>query len=691
MSEAYIPMEIAAAYEGIDYEAMKKRLQRNSSYKTKEEPRESGRPRTLVSVSSLSAQARKLYRAERRAQTPQGDDLVIEQLEGAQAPWYVTVDLSWYIEHYREQYDRALEMAELVETLCRYGGDDRTAYTESFALEHGLSPRTLYRMQQNYLQASAWALKYERLIGGNYDYFKALSLSRKPKESNTFPSLTPEVKALIENVWFDRKFRANRGSIEMLYSKLEEIAKRDNLDRLPSYQTVARYIRYLMDDCGGRSAAYLQERGQREWKNRMMMKGQRDIKSIPVMGIVQGDEHTFDCWVSYTHRNGRVTAIRPKLVAWIDMRSRVIMGDVMCRDGNAQILKQSFIKMIYSYGVPEYILIDNGKDYTAREMTGRARNDRGGKGELSFDSETVGFYRSIGVKDDMRSLPYEPWSKAQIERFFGTVCATFTKWIDSYTGTMTASRTENKVKKDIDGMLARGELFTMDEFYGLWEKWLNEVYHVRVHGGLKAAGEEWTKPIELFENCEERYARPAPPESYAELLMMKSHRAYVSNVGIRRWNQTYMDECLYPYIGQHVDVKYNPEDTSKLYVYTTDGRKIGEAGRQELLAVSYRNDSEQLVEHKTRQARQLRSIKENLEDWTTPYAERPEAADATPQVTGGYELTTGKKPRKVVALPVDRQYTQEMQEKQQRRSHGEAAEFYGQRGQAVLDRLKKLG
>lgn len=163
-------------------------MKRNpQAYKTKEEPRGTGKPRTLVSVSSLSAQARKLYRAERRTQTPQGDDLVIEQLEGAQAPWYVTADLNWYIEHYRDQYERALEMAELVEALGRYDGDDRTAYTEDFAREHGISLRTLYRMQQNYLQASAWALKYERLIGGNYDYFKVLSLSRKPKDSNTLP------------------------------------------------------------------------------------------------------------------------------------------------------------------------------------------------------------------------------------------------------------------------------------------------------------------------------------------------------------------------------------------------------------------------------------------------------------------------------------------------------------------------
>lgn len=54
---------------------------------------------------------------------------------------------------------------------------------------------------------------------------------------------------------------------------------------------------------------------------------------------------------------------------------------------NSDILKQSLLKMIYSEpgGVPEYLYIDNGKDYTAKTMTGRDRNDRSG---MNFDNET---------------------------------------------------------------------------------------------------------------------------------------------------------------------------------------------------------------------------------------------------------------------------------------------------------------
>lgn len=85
-----------------------------------------------------------------------------------------------------------------------------------------------------------------------------------------------------------------------------------------------------------------------------------------------------------------------------------------------------------------------------------------------FDDMTRGFYRSIGIEDDHEALPYQPWSKGQIERFFGQVCSSFAKWFSSYTGTLTGSSTDAKVDKDIQKMLEAGQLLTMEEFYREW-------------------------------------------------------------------------------------------------------------------------------------------------------------------------------------------------------------------------------
>lgn len=102
--------------------------------------------------------------------------------------------------------------------------------------------------------------------------------------------------------WFNEDFARNQGTREMLYEKLTAIANINKWEKIPSYQTVTRYISYLMEDEGMRNAWFLASRGTREYKNKVMVKGSRDTKGLQVMQIVMGDEHTFDCFISSAWR-----------------------------------------------------------------------------------------------------------------------------------------------------------------------------------------------------------------------------------------------------------------------------------------------------------------------------------------------------------------------------------------------------
>ena len=694
MAEIFVTLEEAAELEGVKYHTIYQRIQRNAdNYKTKNEPRDGGKDRVLVALSSLSKKAR---RAHKEKMNIDGRDVVIdERTEQSETPWYIDIDLNWYIEKFSKQYYKAVELAKQVQEFLDYNDDDRTAFADEFAEKLGISQRTLYRYSQAYLEASAWAMKLQKEDGNNYDFYKVLSLCRKPKERHTFPSLSPEVRAYIENVWFDKHFAENAGTVEMLYMKLEEVAEERGWE-YPSYQTVTRYINYLMEEERAKNAHFLAAKGLREYKNKAMVKGSRDTKALPVMGLVQGDEHTFDCWVAYQHPNGKVSAVRPKLVSWLDTRSRAIVGDVICLNANSQILKQSLLKMIYGSpgGVPQWLLIDNGKDYTAETMTGRKRSQRKSE-ELCFDSETQGFYRSIGIQDDMRSLPYQPWSKAQIERFFGTVCSNFTKWMFSYTGTLTGSKTAAKIKKDVPGMLERGELLTMEEFYEVWTHWKDEIYHKKEHLGLKRQKERYHTPIEVFMKAEEKYYKPAPPKSYASILMMKAERVHVYNIGIRKFGYEYRADELVDYIGEKVDIKYDPEDVTRLYVYTREGKKICEAVSQELLMIAPRVHQKALEEHIKMQKRQVKRDKERLEKYTTPFEERVVQYNEAPSdVVGTVDLMIkgkGNKNDKVIALPQDKQFATELKDKKNRQKQEVENEFFNKKAQDALSKLRLLG
>lgn len=669
--EAYVTLDEAARLEGVKYNSIVQKVIRNKEGKivTKSEKSETGgKDRVLISVNSLSRKAQEAYnQMQELCSTVEADQ---EQVR--EEPWYVTVDPEWYMETYPENYYKAVELGNVIRQFLDYDENNRSRYAEEFAQKYlGKGQRTLYRYMKAYVEASAWAIKKGKEDNKNYDYYKVFSLCRKPKQADMFPSFTPEVKQLIKNIWFNKEFATNRGTREMLYDKLQQMATLNKWEKIPSYQSVSRYINYLMNDEDMYNAWCLASYGIRDYKNRRMLKGVRDTKSLRVMEIVQGDEHTFDCWVAYKNPNGKVTAIKPKLVAWIDTRSRVIMGDVICKDANSRILKQSVLKMIYQDigGVPKYLFIDNGKDYTAETMTGRKRNDRNGEYkslidgkecfDLEFDDKVRGFYKSIGIVDDHRAMPYEPWSKGQIERFFGGVCSRFTKWMTSYTGTLTGSKTIAKIDKNIKKMLENDQLLTMDEFFAIWSQWLEEKYMNHVHSELKKLGEEYKTPKSLFLNGE-RYYKPVPPKSQATMLMLENRQVRVYNTGIKMFNHYYRSVELANYIDRYVNVKYDPEDITRIYVFNEKQKMICEAECQELLQIAPRVHQQALVEHRKMQNQQLKHDREVLADANRPFTELNDELIGFDPVTGGIPLMIGKNQKtpkaRVVSMPNDRTY-----------------------------------
>ncbi len=698
MAEAYVTLAEAAELEGLGYEALKKRIQRKEKaldIKT-EKSKTGGRDKVFIAVSSLSKQAQAAYRERKRLEETQG-----EELDLSQAPWYVTSDPDWYMANYKANYYKGIEMRGIVQKfikeLPQAGKKNRTKFTEDFAREHiHKDGRTFYRHVKTYYEAGAWASRMGRLDGLDYDWITILALCRKPKEKGRFPSFSEEVRKTIAYIWFNKEFAMNRGTVGMLYERLTEIAEQNGWGHIPSYQSVCRYVTWMMEDERMKNAHTLAADGLKEYRNKVMVKGRRDTRSLKVMEVVMGDEHTFDCWVSYTNENGKTSPIRPKLVAWIDVRSRSIMGDVLCKDANSQILKESLLRMIYQEhgGVPKELYIDNGKDYVSRTMTGRPRNVRSGDpleefhgNELAFDDEVIGFYRAIGVQDDHRALPYQPWSKGQVERFFETVCGQFTKWMASYTGTLTGSSTSDKVNKDIKQMFEKGQLLTMEEFCEAWRGWL-EKYHHKMHRELKKVGEEWVTPWELFENGE-RYEKGLPPKSRATMLMLKSDNVLVRNTGISRWGYDYRAQELCDYINEKVLIKYDPNDVSVLYVFDRRTKKrICEAVSQELLAFAPGVGQKRLEEHIRMQKTQEKRDKKRLAE-TQDLGDLTEKVTGFNPVTGGLDLMIrGKgKPAKVIALPGDPAYRNNLEMRKRRQGENP---YIARKAQEALEKMKAL-
>lgn len=300
--EEYITLEEAAKLEGLSYETAKKRAQRGK-LETRNEPRgNGGKNITLVKVNSLSKQARNAYREQERLKALAADSSDIQEEQKTDQPWYVDTDIDWYMSQYKEKYYQAVELGNVVrqylrETVGRYG--DITEFAEEYAQKHlGKKYRTLYRMIKAYNEALYWQEKKEKEEGCSYEYFRVLCLCRKPKDVGKFPSMSAEVQQTIKNIWFDKDFAGNRGTKQMLYEQLEVICEQKHWKKMPSYQTVARFINFLMQDEGMKNAHFLVANGIREYKNKVMCKRRRDTTGLQVIVWNSLMEYDLDMGIS---------------------------------------------------------------------------------------------------------------------------------------------------------------------------------------------------------------------------------------------------------------------------------------------------------------------------------------------------------------------------------------------------------
>ena len=142
----YVTLTEAAELEGLKYDAIKKRvLRKPDGFMTKIVKQESGgRDIVLVAVSSLSKQARAAWKE--REKLKEYVETCPEETEEAQPkrPWYVDMDLDWYISNYKERYYQGVELGNTLREFLQYEESARTLYAESFAQEKlGKSARTL--------------------------------------------------------------------------------------------------------------------------------------------------------------------------------------------------------------------------------------------------------------------------------------------------------------------------------------------------------------------------------------------------------------------------------------------------------------------------------------------------------------------------------------------------------------------
>lgn len=312
------------------------------------------------------------------------------------------------------------------------------------------------------------------------------------------------------------------------------------------------------------------------------------------------DNHTFDIMVDDGEHK---KPVRVYLTAFLDVRSRKMMGwyvtDAPCSDATLQALRRG----IERYGIPKRILSDNGREFLTHDI--------GGRGFRRSRVEDEHYIPTIldNLQIEFRTAMVKNARAKIVERAFREVKEEFSRLFEGYTGGSITERPER-----LKGMAKKAANFTpYADFERYVDTYIEGWFNHQEHGGV---GMRHKTRNQVYE--ENLYELRTAAREELNLMMMRSSRM----VKFRRDGLTlrlygteinyWSEELWRSHLEEKVYYRYNPDDLSEIRVYDERDRFLGTA--RQVPAVSYFATKEEVAARMSEQRRLERTIKAYKKD-----------------------------------------------------------------------------
>ncbi len=510
----YVDVLRAANLENITVQAMGKRIQSNN-YSIKKVDCQGGKQgqKILIRLEDLSPKAQDRYWREE----------IQNKKEPEETGFLLGLD-----PYQIREYNRRVEMMEIAITLPR-PGLGRKEKMVNLAEEFGITYMHLTRIVNIY----------------NKEGLRGLVPKKKKREGSK--TVTPEIQEKVISLFFyeGKPYMTQVFQAIKLYCKEKEI-------KCPKYPAVNRFIKQY--EKKNPQDAYAHRFGIQATRQKFGVYIPRDFTYLVPNDLWMGDHSPLDILVINPISK---KPDRPWITAFIDVRTRVIMGYHISFQPSswtiALALKQGIYRKQY-FGIPKMVYIDNGKDFRAKMFGGKLRQF----GAIDFNEETKCFFSTLNISATY-ALPYNARAKAQIERFFGTLERGWINIQPGYTGHNVKNRPE-KLEREIK----EGKLLS---FIKLKELIADAIlaYHGRPHRSLNRKA-----PLELFAELWDREDRI--DMRGLEYLLMKKDERVIQRDGIHINNLSYFtwDPEFAACIGKKAVVRHDPDDLRWINVSVGD-------------------------------------------------------------------------------------------------------------------------
>ena len=366
----------------------------------------------------------------------------------------------------------------------------------------------------------------------------------------------------------------------------ERVIARFGVDAI-TYGTMRNFIKNDMTELEKDRARM----GSKEFKDTYTPYVVRDYADIKAGQVWMSDGHDLEmmCYRGNKKKsNGERYFGSPKLIVWIDVKSRLITGWTLSWTETTESIAIALKRGIEKYGVPEQLFTDNGKAYKSKVLKGT--------------DELDGIYASLGLKVT-HALPYNAQSK-HIERWFVDFKETFAKASITYKGGNIVERPE-RMKSFAGDKIAKGIILEQEELEAEIERFIEYKNHgyylLRREAGLKAhrgKGMNNRTPLECFNEENPVGQRKMLTEEELRLLFLYEEIRVVQQNGIEYLGNTYINEALPFHLGEKVRIKFDPHDLRSIYVYLDTGEFLCKAVK--LQTAAWQNDIDAIKAKKNR-------------------------------------------------------------------------------------------
>jgi hypothetical protein len=238
----------------------------------------------------------------------------------------------------------------------------------------------------------------------------------------------------------------------------------------PSYKAFERRLQRDVPE----SAIYRARHGYSRWYRKYASFVERNWDDLQPNDLWISDHAQIDVMV--TLPNGKTCF--PWVTVWMDAKSTKMLGWYLHAEApNSDHIFQAFYRAAVKHGLPQEILIDNGKDYRCRDFSG----GRVHTVEVE-EKKVVSLVSCLGIRVHF-AQPYNAQSKT-VERRFLITKEWFSKALPGYRGGNVVERPEI-----LESEIKAGRLVSMAKLTELYNLYITEVYNVLPSQGKILRGE----------------------------------------------------------------------------------------------------------------------------------------------------------------------------------------------------------